>query len=362
MSIESSPKINESSGITEVDFGSAIADIRKTGIDPNFWYPVARSKDLKLGKTLAVTFSGDPIVLVRPKNGEAFALENRCAHRQVPLDIGKVAGCTLKCGYHGWVYDAQGKCISIPYLDSSKTKRNQVRHYPSREAYGLFFIFPGDPEKMEDAIFPNLPSADNPKYKTRYLNRKVDCHYTFMHENLMDMNHQFLHRKLMGGIKTMFLGMREGKNWFEADYTFTRASGSQPLGEKFMLGDRPKAAAGERDLMTIRTEYPYQTLKFWTAGSKEPALDLWNIYVPVDKDNRKNHTFGLMMIKRPKMGFLLDMFWPFIIWFTNGIFAEDRVICELEQKAFDENDCDSNNEVFPAIKGLRKVLIENGIK
>ena len=86
-----------------------------------------------------------------------------------------------------------------------------MRHYPSREAYGLFFIFPGDPEKMEDAIFPNLPSADNPKYKTRYLDRKVDCHYTFMHENLMDMNHQFLHRKLMGGIKTMFLGMREGK-------------------------------------------------------------------------------------------------------------------------------------------------------
>jgi phenylpropionate dioxygenase-like ring-hydroxylating dioxygenase large terminal subunit len=188
MSIEPSPQINESSGVTEVDFGSEIADIRKTGIDPNFWYPVARSKDLKLGKTLAVTFSGDPIVLVRPKNGAVFALENRCAHRQVPLNIGKVAGCTLKCGYHGWVYDAQGKCISIPYLDSSKTKRNQVRHYPSREAYGLLFIFPGDPEKMEDTIFPNLPSADNPKYKTRYLDRKVDCHYTFMHENLMDMN------------------------------------------------------------------------------------------------------------------------------------------------------------------------------
>ncbi len=182
-----------------------------------------------------------------------------------------------------------------------------------------------------------------------------------MHENLMDMNHQFLHRKLMGEIKTMFLGMRHGDNWFEADYTFTRASGSQPLGEKFMLGGRPKSEMGERDLMTIRTEYPYQTLKFWTAGSKEPALDLWNIYVPTDKENRKNHTFGLMMIRRPKMSLLLNVFWPFIIWFTNGIFEEDRVVCELEQKAFDEKGRDFNNEVFPAIKGLRKVLIENGI-
>jgi hypothetical protein len=113
--------------------------------------------------------------------------------------------------------------------------------------------------------------------------------------------------------------------------------------------------------MTIRTEYPYQTLKFWTAGSEEPALDLWNIYVPIDKENRKNHTFGLMMIRRPKISLLLDVFWPFIVWFTNGIFKEDRIICELEQNAFDNQGSDLNNEVFPAINGLRKVLIENGI-
>ena len=34
-----------------------LPDIRKTAIDPNFWYPVARSKDLKHGKTLPVTFA-----------------------------------------------------------------------------------------------------------------------------------------------------------------------------------------------------------------------------------------------------------------------------------------------------------------
>ena len=355
MSVENVPEV------PQIEFGEEVADIRKTAIDPNFWYPIARSKDVKRGKTRAVSFSGESIVLVRPTKGKLFALENRCAHRQVPLDIGKVSGCTIKCGYHGWEYDANGDCISIPYLDSRKTKRNNVKHYPSKEAYGLIFIFPGDIDKATDETFPNVPSATNPKYKTRYLDRTVDCHYTFMHENLMDMNHQFLHRKLMGGIKTMFLGMRHGSNWFESDYTFTRATGSQPLGEKFMLGDRPKAAPGERDLMTIRTEYPYQTLKFWTAGSEEPALDLWNIYVPIDKENRKNHTFGLMMIRRPKISLLLDIFWPFIVWFTNGIFKEDRIICELEQNAFDNQGSDLNNEVFPAIKGLRKVLIENGV-
>ncbi|MGR8918344.1 MAG: Rieske 2Fe-2S domain-containing protein [Gammaproteobacteria bacterium] len=343
------------------DLRTESRDIRKTAIDPDFWYPIARSRDLKPGKTLAVSFAGQPIVLVRSTDGELFALENRCAHRQVPLDIGVVSGCTIKCGYHGWEYNAEGRCVSVPYLDACKDKPNSVRHYPSREAYGLVFVFPGQRELAETVPFPDVPSATNPEYKTRYLDRRVGCHFTFMHENLMDMNHQFLHRRLMGGIKTMFLGVRQGDNWIEADYTFTRASGKQPLGEKFMLGERPEAGDGERDLMTIRTEYPYQTLRFWTAGSTEPALDLWNVYIPVDREQRVNHTFGLMMIKRPKPGFLLEVFWPFIVWFTNGIFAEDREICELEQAAFDEHGADRNQEIFPAIRGLRKVLTDNGL-
>jgi len=336
-------------------------DIRKTAIDPDFWYPVARSRDVKTGKLHAVSFAGQPIVIARTRGGALFALENRCAHRQVPLDTGVIAGDTIRCGYHGWEYDAGGRCVSVPYLDKCAMKPNNVRRYPTREAYGLVFVFPGDAARAEQVPFPEVPSATDPKYKTRYLDRRVGCHYTFMHENLMDMNHQFLHRRLMGGIRTIFLGSRQGANWVEADYTFKRASGRQPLGEKFMLGKRPEAAEGERDLMTIRTEYPYQTLKFWTAGSTHPALDLWNVYIPVDRDQRINHTFGLMMIRRPDVPGLLDLAWPFIVWFTNGIFAEDRWICELEQAAFDEQGEDRNQEIFPAIRSLREVLTANGL-
>ncbi len=80
-----------------------------------------------------------------------------------------------------------------------------MRSYPCREAYGLIFVYPGDPAKLEGAPFPGIPTHGDSKYKTRYLDRRINCHYSFMHENLMDMNHQFLHRKLMGRIKTLFL-------------------------------------------------------------------------------------------------------------------------------------------------------------
>ena len=337
-------------------------DLRKTRLDPNFWYPVAKSNELKCGKALKISFAGISIVIVRPKKGPLFALENKCAHRQVPLHVGTVSDSGIKCGYHGWEYNADGNCIDIPYLVNCKKQKNKVTSYPTKENYGLIFIFPGNKADAEVVPFPKVPNAANEDYKTRFLNRRVDCHYSFMHENLMDMNHQFLHRKLMGGIKTIFLESRQGPNWVETDYTFKRNAGKQPLGEKFMLGKRPTDVAPlERDLMTIRTEYPYQTLKFWTAGSDEPALDLWNVYIPLDEEQRVNHTFGLMMIKRPSVKLLLDVFWPFIVWFTNGIFAEDKWICELEQKAFDDQGEDQNREIFPAIIQLREVLKSNGI-
>jgi renierapurpurin 18,18'-hydroxylase len=337
-------------------------DLRKTGIHPDFWYPLARSKDLKKGKMLGVSFAGDPIVLVRTESGQVYALEDRCAHRQVPLHCGMVHGEHLQCGYHSWTYDQTGRCIGIPYLEKNQLRPPGVRNYPCREAYGLVFVFPGTASKVQEVKFPIVDLEGDSHYKTRYLDRQVSCHYSFMHENLMDMNHQFLHRRLMGGIRTTFLELRERTHAVEVDYTFSRIKGAQPLGEKLILQRvKPSADGPKHDLMTICTDYPYQTLKFWTAGSTAPALNLWNVYVPVDHAQRNNHTFGLMMIRKPSIPGLIHLLWPFIVWFTNGIFTEDRWIVEEEQKAFDAQGADWNQEVFPVIQSLRALLGREGM-
>jgi Phenylpropionate dioxygenase and related ring-hydroxylating dioxygenases, large terminal subunit len=92
--------------------------LRRTGLHPDFWYPLARARDLRPGKALGVSFAGEPIVLVRPQNGAVFALEDRCAHRQVPLHLGVVRGDRVQCGYHCWTYDRSGACVNVPYLDA----------------------------------------------------------------------------------------------------------------------------------------------------------------------------------------------------------------------------------------------------
>jgi phenylpropionate dioxygenase-like ring-hydroxylating dioxygenase large terminal subunit len=335
-------------------------DLRRTATHPDFWYPLAWSEEVKAGKTLARRFAGEPVVLFRGKSGQIFALEDRCAHRQVPLSLGVVEGETLKCGYHGWAYNCAGKCVDVPYLGRERLP-NGVRSYPAREVDGLIFIFPGNAALAEERAPAALGSKSNALYKTRQLNREVACHYTFMHENLFDMNHQFLHRSLMGTIKATCLGRRQGEDWCEVDYTFTRTAGSQSLGEAAILNVMRSPDEGvNADLMTIRTGYPYQNLRVWVNGG-DPVLDVWLGYTPLDKEQRTNRTFGYLSVKKPKIPGLIHAAWPFITWFTEGIFTQDKHIVEQEQKAHDAQGSDWNNEVFPAVRDLRAVLLRCGV-
>jgi phenylpropionate dioxygenase-like ring-hydroxylating dioxygenase large terminal subunit len=339
--------------------GRQEGDLRRVGAHPDHWYPLAWSREVKRGGTYAARFAGQPIVLVRPEQGRVFALEDRCAHRQVPLSKGVVEGCAIRCCYHGWTYDASGACVDVPYLGKGNLP-NGVRGYPCIEQDGLILVWPGDPAKVTE--LGALGEAANPGFKTRRFGKVVHCHYSFMHENLMDMNHQFLHRRQMGQIAPRYLGRRLGQDWLELDFSFARTGGKQPLGEAVILGNRRTGGetAVQRDLMTIRTEYPYQTLRIWTSGDT-PVMSLWIAYTPVDEAQSYNRTFGLLSVGRPKWGWLLDLGWPALVWFTDRIFAEDREIVELEQAAHDAQGADWNQEVFAPIKDLRALLAANGV-
>jgi renierapurpurin 18,18'-hydroxylase len=333
-------------------------DLRRVGAHPDNWYPLAWSHEVGPGGVVASSFAGEPIALVRPESGGLFALEDRCAHRQVPLSRGVVRDCRLHCCYHGWSYDASGRCVDVPYLGRDKLP-NGVRSYPCSERDGVIFVWPGShPPAASPA--PLAAAADR-GYKTRRFGQIVDCHYTFMHENLMDMNHQFLHRHTSGKVTPRYLGKRSGATWMELDYSFRRPGEAPPLGETVIVGRMRGGSAAARDLMTIRTEYPHQTLRLWTSGER-PVLDVWLGYTPVDALQRSNRTFIVLSVRRPKLPGVLEMAWPLLVWFTNRIFKEDREIVEMEQAAWDAQGEDRNQEVFPAIKELRQLLFACGVR
>ncbi|HEX3846217.1 MAG TPA: aromatic ring-hydroxylating dioxygenase subunit alpha [Steroidobacteraceae bacterium] len=341
-------------------------DLRHVGSHPDHWYPLAWSDELRTGKTLARRFAGDPIVLYRGSSGKVFALEDRCAHRQVPLHLGVVSGDELKCHYHGWVYNCAGKCVNVPYLGNERMPTG-VKSYPAREIDGLIFVFPGDPALAEARLPGSLGSSQRRDYKTRRLNREVACHYTFMHENLFDMNHQFMHRKQMGSIRARCLGKAHGDDWAQVEYSFSRTGGKPSVGEQVivdLMRKRGEAKKDFSDYMRIRTDYPRQSLKVWVGRdikpTDDPVLDVWLAYTPLDAEQRTNRTYGYLSVKKPKFPAIIHMVWPFVTWFTENIFREDKEIVEFEQQAHDAQGADWNNEVFPPIRDLRGVLARCG--
>lgn len=341
---------------------TAVADLRRTGINPDFWYPVAVSGSVRKNGTFAAGFAGERIALYRGGSGTVYALEDRCAHRQVPLSMGVVEGESLRCCYHAWAYRGNGRISQIPYLPKGVDRPPRgVRAYPVREAYGLVFVFPGDPEKAAETPFPELPAYSSAEHRTMTFSRTVRCHYSFMHENLLDMNHQFLHRGVIGRIRPELLGYDTSAHSVEARYLFTPAGGKKDRGAG-LLSAEGIGGGKSPDVITIRTQYPYQTLQGRPEKAELPAFSLWVAYVPQDAEQRTNHVFGLLMIQKPPVvPGALRLAWPLIRRFTERVFAEDRMAVEAEQRAWDEQGTDWNQEVYPLILDVRKVLRSNGV-
>jgi phenylpropionate dioxygenase-like ring-hydroxylating dioxygenase large terminal subunit len=339
---------------------STHADLRRVGMNPDFWYPVGLSKNVRRGQAFATSFAGERIVLYRGTSGAVHALEDRCAHRQVPLSMGVVDGECLRCCYHAWAYRGDGRISQIPYLAKCDRRPPRgVRGYPVREVYGMVFVFPGDPDKAMGTALPNLPAFHSPGYKTMTFSRTVRCHYSFMHENLLDMNHQFLHRGVVGRLHPELLDYRTTDRSVEAKYRFSHTGGKHNRGAAVLAGEGIGSRDGS-DVMTIRTEYPYQTLDLLPDEASRPAFRLWAAYVPEDAEQRTCHAYGLLMIEKPRIPGVLTLGWPLIRRFTESVFAEDRMAVEAEQRAWDEQGEDRNHEVFPLILKVREVLRANG--
>jgi phenylpropionate dioxygenase-like ring-hydroxylating dioxygenase large terminal subunit len=319
--------------------------VRRTGIHPDYWYPVARADRVKRGRTLAVRFAGERIVLGRTESDQLFALEDRCAHRQIPLSMGVIEGERLRCAYHGWVYSTAGRCVSAPYLPESECMPLGVRHYPSREAYGHVFIFPGNPLLAENVSLPVIPTWGVRSHKTMYFAREVKCHYSFMHENLMDMTHQVLHRGLMGNIRPSIQTVRRADGLLEVDYRFQRPPGRLGWGPRVMVRVKP-GDSPDRDhaIITIATRYPYQELCL-ALPSGAVIFNMWAVYVPLGPAQNASQTFGMVMIRKPAVPGVIYLLWPLVRLFTEKVFAQDRQAVEAEQRAHDEQGADWNRKL-----------------
>ena len=121
-----------------------------------YWHPIAQSVDLT-STPKNVRILGEDLIMFRDGRDRPGLLTPRCIHRGTSLYYGKVDDRGIRCCYHGWQFDVEGRCIDQPCEPRGSTFKERVRQpwYPVEERYGLVFAYMGPSERK-----PLLPKWD----------------------------------------------------------------------------------------------------------------------------------------------------------------------------------------------------------
>jgi vanillate O-demethylase monooxygenase subunit len=165
----------------------------------NCWYVVAWDHEIPDQGLFSRTVIGEPLLLFRRSDGRVAALEDRCCHRQAPLSKGRREGDCVRCGYHGLVFDGDGRCIEVPGLDSVPPKA-RVRTYPLALRNKWLFAWMGDPALADESLLPDNRSCDSPDWLNIPGYLHYDTNYLLICDNLLDFSHlSYVHEKTLGG-------------------------------------------------------------------------------------------------------------------------------------------------------------------
>jgi len=154
-----------------------------------YWQPVAMREELPVGGApVPVRLLGEDLVLFRDDEGRPGLLGIHCAHRGAELSYGRLEDGGLRCIYHGWLYDVEGRCLEQPGEPAGSTFHERIRQvaYPCIEMGGLVLAYlgPGRPPLLPRYEF--LEAPDERRSNTKELR---ECNYLQGNEGNFDPQH-----------------------------------------------------------------------------------------------------------------------------------------------------------------------------
>jgi phenylpropionate dioxygenase-like ring-hydroxylating dioxygenase large terminal subunit len=173
------------------------------------WYPVARAEDVAPGPRRARLF--DRELVVARVGGRLVVASAACPHRGGALWQGCVVerpqgGC-LQCPYHGWRFDADGRCRHIPSapLDFPAPARSDLTVIESTEQNGWVW---GRLEPGPDRTPPAWPALDHPNLRRLWLTPfDLSTSAGRQIENFLDISHfPFVHDASFGNPEDQQVG------------------------------------------------------------------------------------------------------------------------------------------------------------
>jgi 5,5'-dehydrodivanillate O-demethylase oxygenase subunit len=156
-----------------------------------YWHPFAAESELQQPGVRACRLFGEDLVLYRDLSGNLGLLERHCPHRRADLAYGFVESHGLRCNYHGWRFDADGRCLEQPFEDAVNPRvrgcdRPIARAYPVRVHAGLLWAYLG-PQPA-----PLIPDWEPFGWKNGFVQvffAEVPCNWLQCQENAIDPVH-----------------------------------------------------------------------------------------------------------------------------------------------------------------------------
>ena len=155
---------------------------------PNGWFCVAACEELSVGDVKAVRYLDQDLVVFRGEDGTARVFDAYCPHLGAHLGVGgSVCGTGLRCPFHAWLFDGDGRLTEVPDLDVPP--RVSATAFPVCERNDRVFVW-----HHADGAAPSydvLPYRDDdgawtPWRSTRYT---VRVHVQDLTENIIDRAH-----------------------------------------------------------------------------------------------------------------------------------------------------------------------------
>ena len=122
-----------------------------------YWIPALLARELPEpdGPPVRVRLLGEDLVAFRDTRGRVGLLDELCPHRRASLFFGRNEECGLRCVYHGWKFDVDGRCVDMMNEpdDAASRTRSPPRPTPRVELGGVVWAYLGPAEPS-----PPLPA------------------------------------------------------------------------------------------------------------------------------------------------------------------------------------------------------------
>ncbi|HLH75318.1 MAG TPA: Rieske 2Fe-2S domain-containing protein, partial [Candidatus Binataceae bacterium] len=79
-----------------------------------YWHPIYPEVKLRDNPVAKVRILCEDLVLFRDRSGRLGLIQENCPHRLTSFACGIPEVEGIRCCYHGWLFDTQGRCLEMP--------------------------------------------------------------------------------------------------------------------------------------------------------------------------------------------------------------------------------------------------------